>query len=98
MGQRSKYGFFTTVPTAKKNPVISECLNLPLVLGEQRVINKQPQMSTFMSRCYSVNSGELIFSSDCTSTNDEIIRVTEHRIVMWRDLYKSLNAVSSFHK
>lgn len=81
----------------KKNPVISECLNLPLVLGEQRAINKQPQM-TFMSRCYSVNSGELIFSSDCTSTNEEIIRVTEHRIVMWHDLYKSLNAVSSFHK
>lgn len=93
------YGFLTIVPTAekKKNPAISECLNLPLLLGEQRAINKQPQV-TFMSRCYSVNSGELIFSSDCTSTNEEIIRATEHRVVMWHDLYKSLNAISSFRK
>lgn len=81
----------------KKTLVISEHLNLPLLFGEQRAINKQPQM-TFMSRCYSLNSGELIFSSDCTSTKEEIIRATEHRAVMWHDLYKSLNAISSFHK
>lgn len=37
---------------------------------------------TLMSRWYSVNSGELIFSSDYTSTNEEIIRATEHKAVM----------------
>lgn len=81
----------------KKKPVILECLNLPLLFGEQRAINKQPQM-TLLNRCYSANPGGLIFSSDCTSTNEEIIRATGHRAVMWRDLYKSLNAISSFHK